>query len=193
MYRFLHTILLTLLATTATLAQVSILGSATNPDNGHLYHILTISTWTDAEAFAVSLGGHLVTINTVAENTWVTTNFSQFGGINRPIWLGLNDAAVEGSFVWTSGEAVTYTNWAPGEPNNSAGIENYAYINPPGNPPPNAWPTWNDFADFGQCNGVVELASVPEPSSLALGGLISIGCAATCWYRTRTKNRCKKQ
>ena len=30
---------------------------------------------------------------------------------------GLTDQAVEGTWVWSSGQAVTYTNWASGQPN----------------------------------------------------------------------------
>jgi len=170
-FRFFHAVFLLLLATTATQAQVSILGSATNPDNGHLYHILTNSTWTDAEAFAVSLGGHLVTINNVAENTWVANTFSQYGSINRALWIGINDAAIEGTFVWSSGEAVTYTNWAPGEPNNAGGNEDYGYIIQPGNPTP-LWPMWNDFPNTPDSNGIVEIAA-----------------AMTYWQRTRSRKR----
>ena len=32
-------------------------------------------------------------------------------------WLGFNDLTTEGTWVRETGEPVTYTNWAPGEPN----------------------------------------------------------------------------
>jgi len=38
-----------------------------------------------------------------------------------PIWLGLNDIAVEGIFTWSDGSNVTYKNWNRGEPNNLTG------------------------------------------------------------------------
>ena len=79
---------------------------------GHTY-LLTPSDlqWPDAEAFAQSLGGHLVTIDNQAEQDQL---FSQFGSVAH--WIGLSDAAEEGTFTWASGEAVTYTNWASGLP-----------------------------------------------------------------------------
>ena len=103
-------------------------GPIQNPANGHEYYLLTQSNWTDAEAQAVALGGHLATINDAAENAWVVSNFSEYGGVHRCLWIGLNDEAVEGTFAWVSGEPVTYTNWGAGEPNNFQGNEDYVHI-----------------------------------------------------------------
>lgn len=87
-----------------------------NPANGHLYAVTQPMTWAAAEALGVQQGGHLVTIRNAQENAWL---ISTFGFSNQ--WIGFNDFATEGSFVWSSGELVTYTNWLPGEPNNQGG------------------------------------------------------------------------
>src|SRR6185436_14013113 len=102
-------------------------GPTINPANGHLYYLLSNGDWTDSEAFAQTLGGHLVTINDAAENAFVVANFSNFGAVQRSIWIGFSDAASEGNFVWASGESPAYNNWRPGEPNNYID-EDYAYI-----------------------------------------------------------------
>ena len=52
-----------------------IAGPIVNPANGHSYYFLSQNTWTGAEAEAVTLGGHLVTINNAAENQWVDDTF----------------------------------------------------------------------------------------------------------------------
>jgi hypothetical protein len=75
-------------------------------------------TWTDAKQACISMGGHLVTIADIAEQTFVFNTWPSG-------WIGFNDEASEGSFVWVTGEPVTFTNWNPGEPNN-AGNEDYA-------------------------------------------------------------------
>jgi Lectin C-type domain len=145
-------------------------GAIVNPANGHSYYLLTTGNWTDSEAFAQTLGGHLATINDAAEDNWVYTTFSNFAGTPRSVWIGFNDAAVEGSFVWASGEPVSYTNWYPGEPNNNLNLEDYTYIENPGVPGLDS--KWNDYQNLstipGQPNafGLVEV--VPEPSSLAM-------------------------
>ena len=64
-------------------------GPVTNTSNGHLYYLLTTNTWTGAEAEAVSLGGHLITISDAAENDWVCTNFLNYAGGPRALWIGL--------------------------------------------------------------------------------------------------------
>ena len=101
--------------------------------NGHAYVVTPSSmTWANAEAYAQTLGGHLVTINDAAEQTWLQTTFgSTFGG---NLWIGLTDQATAGTWVWSSGQAASYRNWASGQPNNSTNW-NGAYFGSDG--------TWN--------------------------------------------------
>src|ERR1051325_3289919 len=89
-----------------------IVGPVFNPTNSKYYYLLSPSTWTDAEATAVTLGGHLTSIAHQTEQDWVFGTFRNvntgaagcFGlNGNRPdgLWIGGNDAAVEGTFVWS--------------------------------------------------------------------------------------------
>src|SRR2546428_7359019 len=50
-----------------------------NPANDHRYVLLTSETWTSSESEAVSLGGHLATINDPSEQNWVFTTFGSYG------------------------------------------------------------------------------------------------------------------
>lgn len=102
------------------------LAEIVNPANNHLYIAYATTTFDAAEATAVSVGGHLVSIADADENAWVHSNFGNLAGLDRRIWIGFNDFAVEGQWEWTSGETETYTNWNGGEPNNSGGVEEYA-------------------------------------------------------------------
>lgn len=88
----------------------------------------TEMSWTAAEAQAASFGGHLVTINNAAEQTYLANTFLVGPLANRPLWIGINDAALEGTFVWSSGQTNAYTNWQGGEPNNYSN-EDYGTMN----------------------------------------------------------------
>ena len=56
----------------AAVAQARPLGPPiVNPGNHHSYLLLDTSTWKEAEAEAVRLGGHLATIRNPAEEDWV--------------------------------------------------------------------------------------------------------------------------
>src|ERR1043165_8994312 len=120
-------------------------GPLTNAANGHTYYLLSDTTWTASEAEARGLGGHLVTINDAAENQWVLNTFFPLTGVPyASLWIGLDDAAHEGQFVWPSGEPVTFTYWYPGEPNNLGG-ENYATIRHPSEVPPTR--SWEEMSE----------------------------------------------
>ena len=117
--------------------------------NGKSYFLSNAGSWTQAQAQAVSLGGNLVTVNDAAENQLLVNTF----GGRENLWIGLTDQVTEGTFKWANREAVTYTNWAPGEPNN-AGNEDYAEFNVFG------VGKWNDRPDFGKLQrGIVEISS----------------------------------
>jgi len=62
--------------------------------------------------------GHLVKIETEEENEEVYREAVRRKMTKRDTWIGLNDAAKEGNWVWTSGERANFTNWGKGEPNN---------------------------------------------------------------------------
>jgi len=142
-------------------------GPVYNPATAHSYFLLTSSSWTDAEDTALSMGGHLVTVNDSAENDWLLSSFSNFGGEPRALWTGLTDRDHEGVFTWSSGEPVSYTNWELGQPDDGGGFyphEDYVLIWP--SPGPRSPGYWNDYIDtntFTQFSirvfGVVEVSA----------------------------------
>ena len=112
-------------------------------------------TWVEAEAEAISKGGHLVTVNDRAEENWLRNTFGKTQGF----WIGINDAGQEGKFEWANGEAVTYTNWAPGEPNDAGGDQDYGWLNY------GSSRQWDDNFSGAVLRGIIEIDkdNPPEP------------------------------
>jgi cysteine-rich repeat protein len=79
------------------------------------------SSWYDAQTTCSGAGMELATITTGAINDFV------YSMGDSDIWIGFNDLAQDGKYVWQSGRAVTYTKWNFGEPNGSVG-ENCAEL-----------------------------------------------------------------
>ncbi len=124
-----------------------------NPTNGHTY-MLTPAAMTPqaAKAYAQSMGGYLASIRDRVESDFIAKHF---GGMR--LWIGLSDAVTEGVHRWDSGESVTWTNWYPGEPNNSRATEDWVEIGL------NGTTGWNDLPATGSPTtiyGLVEFSTL---------------------------------
>jgi len=100
-----------------------------NLDNGHYYELIDLEgTWGQYNAAANSssyngLQGHLATVTSASENTWLVSTFSATS-LNKHLFGG-TDQVTEGVWEWVTGEAWDYSNWARNEPNDYLGNENY--------------------------------------------------------------------
>ena len=107
---------------------------------GHTYYFIQRnSSWYAARYLCEKMGGHLVSIETAAENEYLW-NFTG----NAGVWIGLTDQDHEGIWQWPDGSSLSYSNWAGGEPNNYAGnnegCENYGHQTTNG--------AWNDSSGY---------------------------------------------
>jgi hypothetical protein len=124
-----------------------------NSSNGHYYAFTDVKSWADAQSEAVVVGCNLVTIRNQSEHDWLFSTFvSQV--TETGVHIGINDINVEGTWEWISGEPVTFTNWYPGEPNDSYGGEDEGLIF--SNNSINVTPgEWND-GNASQFRGIIE-------------------------------------
>ncbi|GLC25983.1 lectin-like protein [Roseisolibacter agri] len=133
------------------------------------------TSWSIANAEATSLGGWLAAIGSAAENAAARSFMDGLIGGSQ-FHIGFTDAASEGAFVWSNGQAVTYTNWNLGEPND-VNNEDVTEMLSTG--------AWNDIQDSPNTirYGLIETAAVstvPEPATVGLlgAGLAVLGVAA---------------
>ena len=161
----------TLSSVASALLSANIQGSQTY--NAHTYAMTSAAmTFAEAKAAAVAVGGYLTTVNTKAENTFLTNKFYAAYG-NKALWIGANDIATEDTWVWdngtTSGDSGLTDNicgtgcnpnsnatWADGtrkwnnnEPNDSGSNEDCANIT-------NSSGFWNDLNCANNQYGIIE-------------------------------------
>ncbi|MEM9584447.1 MAG: lectin-like protein [Pseudomonadota bacterium] len=171
--------------------------------NGHWYDFVILDdgiTTSAAEAAAESatfMGetGYLATITSAAEQAFLNTIWPGAGSVTglfndySYFLIGASDRATEGAFEWIGGDeegdALSYTNFKLGEPNNnngSGGQEDYVV----------AWwedsvsGLWNDVGESANIRAYLveydapaNMSPVPLPASLpmlvlALGGTVAL-------------------
>jgi hypothetical protein len=168
----------------------------TNPDNGHQYSLtINHSNWLDAEAEAVGVGGHLVTVNDAAEQQWLL-------GLSNPLlssyardyqgnsgqngsWIGMfydgtGDINQLDSWLWLTGEVGSEFLVPAGSFYNYNGLHMvligsfHSEIGMISNGPHH-----DDNPSF-YLQGIIEV--VPEPTTLSL---LALGSLCTFYRRKR--------
>lgn len=118
-------------------------GMIINKLNGRGYFITKRGTWFEAEQDAVDAGGHLVTIESRAEEDWLRDKF----GVMNSYWIGYirrND-----KWEWISGSKSSYTHWSTRQPDNYSEREFVAHMNYNGG--------WNDESPEMGYLGIAEV------------------------------------
>jgi hypothetical protein len=157
-----------------------------NPGNGNYYQAIANPgiTWAqaniDAQAATFNgVAGHLATLTDQAENDFVFTigdvHWHFLGGFQNLSSPNYSEPA--GGWEWVTGEAWSYTNWWPGEPNDTGptGPEHTLELLQGGQ----YGESWNDVADVHSRGYVIEFETgvVSDPgTALCFGD----GTGATC-------------
>ncbi len=102
-------------------------------------------TWEDAAAICESLGGHLVHINSQAENDLL---FAELTDFNNYVLIGMSDHLEEGTVLWSDGSALTYDNTESNSDNSNS--KDFGLMN--------SWTgTWNFVNKYVQKKFILEI------------------------------------
>jgi uncharacterized repeat protein (TIGR01451 family) len=159
------------------LATVQAIGQALWNGNGHYYQVVGDPgvDWATANALAEAatfegLGGHLATITSAGENSFVTALLPSGG---NEYWLGgyqvpPTQPIATAGWTWVNGEgtfpgvngafgyANPYSNWNAGEPNDNFGVASEQFMAIwASNGGGNVRGTWNDDGNLGDLTGYV--------------------------------------
>jgi len=155
---------------------------------GHSYALTQCrQSWIASEAEAALAGGHLVTINDAAENTWLASTFANtycegLDGIQWGVLANIGYYLNGNSWSWISGETVTYTNHYASFPEGGT----HAYLHVDGHP---YAPTWNANWPHTEPEGTMPaygiMEIVPEPSGLLALASGILGMAGILRRRAR--------
>lgn len=99
--------------------------------NGDYYRLAPAATWSQSSAAARAQGYELTSVQDAAEAQWISDTFGEVSG---GFWIGLADFS--GSFEWSDGSPVTFTQWATGEPGTTFVA---AYVGGPNATEPGYW------------------------------------------------------
>ena len=83
-------------------------------------------SWDVAEQRCIAWGGKLASIESPEEDRALNGWPAELGIVSADgsgIWLGGTDAQRDGEFLWVDGSPFALQGWAPGQPDNGAGID----------------------------------------------------------------------
>lgn len=108
-------------------------GTGEEPDSpgedqsGHTYELVKGDiSWEDAKKKAEEKGGYLACISNEEEEQDIIDYLEQNGGL-KVVYIG-GRLVSDGNWGWIDGSDFDYTDWTPGEPNNSNSIESYVCL-----------------------------------------------------------------
>ncbi|XP_052258892.1 macrophage mannose receptor 1-like [Dreissena polymorpha] len=94
-------------------------GNLLNPNTFDCYNVqMTPMSWTDASSACASRQMTLASVLSVYDQAFIDTLVV---GFNSPVWIGLSDPGLTGTYTWTDQFPLTFTNWDKGEPTYTAG------------------------------------------------------------------------
>ncbi|MEJ7729979.1 MAG: lectin-like protein [Polyangiaceae bacterium] len=125
----------------ACLVECSGAGEVEDPATHHCYRFAGEQSWDNALADCTQWGGHLAAVTSDAEIAFVRPH------LEERTWIGGNEKAKEGQWIWQNGEPWAYAPWNVGEPNNGGN-------NTGGGPPDDEdclelYDNANDIAPYG--------------------------------------------
>ncbi|KAK0390341.1 hypothetical protein QR680_019308 [Steinernema hermaphroditum] len=112
----------------------------------YLYNTNEVS-WLGAEAYCVSMGGHLASINSASEADTIARIVNAH--IGNAAWIGGRRVESSPTFSWSDGTAWNFTNWDDGKPGGLSRFDCVEVL--VGSDPSNKFSAWGNFyCDFLQ-------------------------------------------
>jgi len=93
-------------------------GYTMDPSTGNRYKVYIDKKrrWVDAKSLCQLDGGELASIRNAREWQFVK-GILTLSGVTDYVWLGASDSTTEGTWVWTDGSPVNYSDWYGSQPN----------------------------------------------------------------------------
>jgi hypothetical protein len=166
-----------LVAASAVCRAAPVVFPASAGGTGHAYEVVfdTAASYDAATTVAESLGGHLVSINSAAEQAFVEGLLVDAGANTGSYWIGLERSGAGAAFGWASGETLTFSNFASGEPNDYGSTEDFGQIywaESEADDMHDRSGKWNDAGRDGYPNG--DFAGEPTPDLGRAGYVVEL-------------------
>ncbi|XP_072020262.1 macrophage mannose receptor 1-like [Amphiura filiformis] len=146
-------------------------------------------TWTDSKHYCETQGSFLVDIQSSIENNYITSLFDELDNVGiTDFWIGISDLVQDGSFAWSDGSNIAYTNWNADQPSDTVNIPDCGTIFTGSTE--GKWSTGNCYGlQAFVCKVPIGQAVKPVPPEVPLGD-----CPAgwslngeSCYYLDQTK------